>query len=66
MVLPVKLTPGNPVVTDGGGGGGVGGGGVGEPVDELEPQPENAQHRAPTPITLRTVWKLRNMGLTGS
>jgi len=65
MALPVKLTPGNPVVT-GGGGGGVGGVGVEEPVDEPEPQPENAQHRAPTPITLRTVWKLRNMGLNGS
>jgi hypothetical protein len=63
MVLPVKLTPGNPVVT---GEGGVGGVGVEEPVDEPEPHPENAQHRAPTPITLRTVWKLRNMGLTGS
>jgi hypothetical protein len=63
MALPVKLTPEDPVVT---GEGGVGGVGVVEPVDEPEPQPENAQHKAPTPITLMTVWKLRNMGLTGS
>jgi hypothetical protein len=55
MALPVKLAPGNP-----------GGGGGGDPVDELEPQPEKQPHNTPAAIADRKALELRNIDLTGS